>query len=404
MTVGSFLPEKKRRRITNTGFHTFRYRTDGLAAWKPYQTWWGITDEEIVSQCHTGLWPPPVGSRGNIGGPMDLHRTWDEYPVTSHIKSVFTEGEIGMASMIGYTYGLNPAVAASLPTMNTFGTSAIARVLPTNPNSSLSTALGELKKDGLPALPGAGMRERADLARRSGNEFLNIEFGWLPLISDVRSFANAVRHSKAIIDQYVRDSDQKIRRRYTPEELILTPTVFTGTGQAQGQNIECVNSTVTRTVSTRYWFSGAFRYHVPIDDGFYGRLLRYEALSAKLFDTRVTPELLWNLAPWSWAVDWFTNAGDVIHNISRLGRDGLVMQYGYAMRHMKTHEYHIGSYHEVDALGVHEGTVARSIGSEWKQRVSAHPYGFGITDTSLSAMQLAILAALGLTRGQRDGM
>jgi hypothetical protein len=117
--------------------------------------------------------------------------------------------------------------------------------------------------------------------------------------------------------------------------------------------------------------------------------------------TRITPELIWELTPWSWAVDWFTNAGDVIHNISQLGSDGLVMQYGYAMRHMRVHEYHRGHYSFSDSVGTHVGTVAREIGSEWKQRVAAHPYGFGIDDTSLSARQTAILAALGLTRGHR---
>lgn len=399
----SFFPENKHRRFSKYGFHTFETRANGFSSWVPSGAWWGVTDEAILSQCHAGTWPPPLDSQMDIGGPMSLHRTWDEFPETSVIKASLTRGTIGMVQMLGYVYGQNPASAKSLLEMETFGTSAIARVLPTNPISSLSTALGELKKDGLPALPGAGMRERADLAHKAGNEFLNIEFGWLPLINDVRSFSKAVRNSKRIIDQYVRDSDQKIRRRYTPNALDLTPEIFVGTGLANGQNIFCPNSTVTKTTEIKYSFSGAFRYHVPIDDGFYGRLARYESLSAKLYDTRLTPELLWNLAPWTWAVDWFTNAGDVIHNISRLGRDGLVMQYGYAMRHMRVHEYHRGSYNFSDDDGKHVGTVARSIGSEWKQRVAAHPYGFGFTDASLSAMQLAILAALGLTRGQRNG-
>jgi hypothetical protein len=79
------------------------------------------------------------------------------------------------------------------------------------------------------------------------------------------------------------------------------------------------------------------------------------------------------------------------------------MQYGYAMRHMRVHEYHRGSFQEV-VMGkvIASGTVAKEVGSEWKQRVRANPYGFGIDDISLSARQLAILAALGLTRGQRN--
>jgi hypothetical protein len=285
--------------------------------------------------------------------------------------------------------------------MNVFGTSAIARVLPTNPNASLNVALGELKREGIPRLPGSSMRDRVDLARKSGNEFLNIEFGWLPLISDVRSFADSVRRSRLLIEQYVRDSDRKIRRRYVPLPQTLETTLWSGTGIAHGQNILCPNSTITRTTELRYWFSGAFRYHVPLADGFIGRLRNMESKANYLFGTRLTPELLWNLAPWSWAVDWFTNVGDVVHNISTLGADGLVMQYGYAMREMRVVELHRGSYSFSDSVGSHAGTVSREIGSQWKQRIAAHPYGFGIDDTSLSAMQLAILTALGLTRGKR---
>lgn len=401
--MSSFLPEAKRRREPTEVVHSYETRPNGLSTNWTKTSSQGFLDEEIISQCHTGTWPPPLHSNRDVGGPMTLHRTWDSYTELSTISAGLTRGKIGMASMQGYTYGSSPAAQGSLPSIHAFGTSAIARVLPTNPNSSLSTALGELKKDGLPTIPGFGMRDRADLARRAGGEFLNIEFGWLPLVADVRAFADSIKRSREIIDQYMRDSGKKIRRRYTPLPVTQSVSVFQGTGLVQGQNILAPNSTVTRTEDARYWFSGAFRYHIPIGDGFYDRLRRYEALSARLFDTRLTPELLWNLAPWSWAVDWFTNVGDVIHNISRLGSDGLVMQYGYAMRHQRVAEYHRGSYKFSDSKGTHSGTVARSIGSEWKQRVAANPYGFGIDDTSLTATQLAILAALGLTRGQRTG-
>lgn len=400
--MSTFLPGQKSRTVRVGDDVHFRTRPNGLSPWGPYSTLPRTRTETILSQCHTGAWPPPVGSTEDIGGPMTLHRVWNHSSVTHVILSGLTEGRIGMVQMLGYTYGLSPADEATSGVLNAFGTSAIARVLPTNPNSSLSTALAELKQEGLPRLPGSSMRDQVDLARKSGDEFLNLEFGWLPLVNDVKSFADSVRRSRQIIDQYVRDSDQKIRRRYTPEALVSNST-FVGTGLAHGQNIQCPGSSVSKKTSTQFSFSGAFRYHVPVDSEFLGRLRRYEALSARLFDTRITPELVWNLAPWSWAIDWFTNTGDVIHNISRLGSDGLVMQYGYAMRHMRVAEIHGGSYDFTDSVGRQQGYVERSIGSEWKQRVKAHPYGFGIDDTSLTAIQAAILAALGLTRGQRPG-
>jgi hypothetical protein len=289
--------------------------------------------------------------------------------------------------------GLDNTTAISTSALNAFGTHAIAAVLPTNPNASLATAIGELRQDGLPRLPGASLRDQVDVSRRAGSEYLNIEFGWLPLVNDLQAFATSVRKSRQLIDQYVRDSDRKIRRRF------VAPTVIE-TAQQLG-NCQTIGSrqgpgSVSATLETDLWFSGAFRYHVPVDTEFMGRLRRYESLSNHLFGTRITPEVVWELAPWSWAVDWFTNAGDVIHNISLLGVDGLVMQYGYAMREQRKRTSWKMTITESG------GVCERLDLSTRKRRIAANPYGFGIDDTSLSATQLAILAALGLTRGNRD--
>lgn len=330
---------------------------------------------------------------------MQLNRSWDQHTVTPVVDWPFTRGTIGIQSATGYAFGQSPAVIGSGSIINAFGTKAIAAVLPTNPNASLATAIGELKRDGLPDLPGSSMRDQVDAARRSGNEYLNVEFGWLPLISDLRAFAHSVRNARALINQYTRDSNKKIRRRFVAP-TVTTRSEWFGSIICSGQNTFGTDGNVSYRSDTDLWFSGAFRYHIPVDTNFLTRLAKYESLSNHLFGTRITPELVWELAPWSWAIDWFTNMGDVIHNISLLGSDGLVMQYGYAMRHMRVEE--VARCHAIGQGVSGPGPlVERRIGTEWKQRVRANPYGFGIDDVDLSARQLAILAALGLTRGQR---
>lgn len=393
----TFLPTIKRRR---TGYFAGSYesRASGIAPWVPH-SFEGWLDEEIISQCHTGLWPPPLKSERDVGGPMQLHRTWDQHTICPTVNWPFTRGTIGIQSVVGYSFGSSPAVIGSGSIINAFGTNAIAAVLPTNPNSNLAVAIGELKRDGLPRLPGESMRDQVDAARRAGDEYLNVEFGWLPLISDLRAFYSSVRNARALINQYTRDSNRKIRRRFVTPTL-STQSTYSGTAICSGQNTFGTDGTVDYRSDTDLWFSGAFKYHIPIDTNFITRLERYESLSYHLFGTRITPELVWELAPWSWAVDWFTNMGSVIHNISLLGSDGLVMQYGYAMRHMRVEE--VARCHAVGQGTSTPGPlVERRIGTEWKQRVRANPYGFGIDDTDLSDRQLAILAALGLTRGSR---
>ncbi len=398
--MAGFLPETKRR-VQRHGLVSYEDRPSGIAPWTPHPWSVGGLTEEIVSQCHTGLWPPPLDSDKDVGGPMQLHRTRDEHTVTGDVDWFHTRGTIGIAQITGYSLGISPAIAGSVSNLNQFGASAVAAVLPTNPISSMSTALAELKKDGIPRLPGSSMRSQVSAARRSGDEYLNIEFGWLPLVNDLRDFAKAVRNARVLVNQYIRDSDRKIRRRLVLPTSRST-SVFNGNALCFGQNNFGPDGSVSRSDSTRYWFSGAFKYHVPVGSDLLSRLDRYESLVNHLFGLRITPELVWNIAPWSWAVDWFTNVGDVIHNVTALGSDGLVMQYGYAMRHMRVEEivrctcFKHGTGGSPDSV-----RLERVISSEWKQRVRANPYGFGIDDVDLSARQLAILAALGLTRGQR---
>jgi hypothetical protein len=282
------------------------------------------------------------------------------------------------------------------------GTSAIARVLPTAPTAGLSTLVGETIQ-AVPRLIGSSLKESTSILRGLGGEHLNLQFGWLPLVSDVRSIAKSVKNSHAIIRQYARDSDQKIRRRYVYPMVENTQTFVTSslrlTSNLAVTGGPSPSATITRNSFTKVWFSGAFRYHLNLGPSFWERAALHEQYANRLLGTRLTPEVLWELAPWSWLVDWFTNVGDVVKNISYLGSDGLVMQYGYAMGHT-SNSCVLTAAPPTSASYLR--VPVRTTVSESKRRIAANPYGFGIDDVSLSAMQLSILAALGLTRGRRS--
>jgi len=111
----------------------------------------------------------------------------------------------------------------------------------------------------------------------------------------------------------------------------------------------------------------------------------------------LTPETLWNLAPWSWLADWFGNVGDVMTNMSLFSRDKLVMPYGYIMAETSVTTtnllYDLQWYDPVGPKSVRD--VA---GFVRKQRSPASPFGFGLSDMILDSRQTSILAALGITR------
>lgn len=299
---------------------------------------------------------------------------------------------------------------SSTAALNQLGATAIANCEPTKSAANVTTFLGELLKDGLPSLVGASLwKDKTDAARKAGSEYLNVQFGWQPLVSDIRKFADAVKHADTILDQYERDAGQVVRRRFsfpTTKEVITNlagvnnVNATTLDGNAYFVKTPTGNVRVVREIERRRWFSGAFTYYIPSDYDSRSQLRKYALLADKLIGLELTPETIWNLAPWSWAIDWFSNAGDVLHNISAFATGGLVMRYGYMMEHTTvTDTISLTPASLVpEAAGCTVGPLV--FVTETKRRIKANPFGFGVSWDGLSSFQLSILAALGMTRGR----
>jgi len=290
----------------------------------------------------------------------------------------------------------NPPVlpAASLLTpgaLDALGATAIARCEPTKPVFQGATAIGESLQE-LPRIPLNGVlkAKTKEALKLSGDEYLNVQFGWLPMVSDVKKFCYAVKHHNKIIENFRAGSGKKTRARYAfPDKLESVSETRDNMIISAALN-SFFRGSVSAILKERTWFAGAFKYYVPVGSSALDSFRRAEAEADKLLGLRLTPEVIWNLTPWSWAVDWFSNAGDVIHNISALGHDGLAMQYGYIMHESKSTT--VVTNH---ALGCSKVTE-----DKYCQRQNATPYGFGLNlSTDLSGTQKAIIAALGLSRG-----
>jgi hypothetical protein len=291
------------------------------------------------------------------------------------------------------------------------GTTAIARCIPTNPVADAGTFIGELKS-GLPKLVGRELfKTKMKDYRKYGSEYLNVEFGWKPLISDLQKFGEATIESEKIIEQLHRDSGKNIRRKHTfPDEV--TTTTFTSSGNVlaycNGVSVYpyCFQSptgakltTVTET-TVRTWFSGCFTYHLNLGTTLPDKIARQAAEARKLYGVELTPATVWNLAPWSWIVDWEGNVGDVLHNVSRFAQDGLVMRYGYIMQE-KTCKVTSTLPFQGRLYKSPRESLSLSITTQSKVRRRATPFGFGFDMTALTGRQSAILGALGISRGPR---
>lgn len=307
---------------------------------------------------------------------------------------------------------LPPLSGQSLTDLLAAGTTAIARCSPTNPVAGLANFVGELLRDGVPYAPGADTANRfylgtGSLPKGVAGEVLNLEFAVKPTLSDIRRFAQAVKDHEKILRQYERDSGKPIHRTYSyPPVTTRSQQVFANQYPA-GTNLDATlftPGTLIRETETTVerWFSGSFCYYLKLGDSMSSKLIRHGQLASKLLDQPLTAEIAWNLAPWSWAADWVSNMGDVFHNISMFQNDGLVMRYGYIMEKTTSTVTDTLSGYGLKPNAKGPITPLQTIRTQVRKvRQRASPFGFGVTDLDFSPRQLAIIAALGITRNVR---
>lgn len=304
----------------------------------------------------------------------------------------------------------------TVPAFNSsyYGTAAINRTVPNKPVADMANALGELRTvGGIPKVMGTilNLESRTRFARSAGKEYLNSVFGWAPLVKDIESIANAVISADKTIKQYLRDSGMGIRRRYDfpPEYVNLSisnsagvsssaPVYGLGNNDTQSNGGFAVNGKVWQVTNhdRKIWFRGMYTYYLPEGIDPLSKMSLYASLARKLVGARLSPEVLWELQPWSWLVDWVFNIGQILENIEAFQTDGLVMRYGYLMctDEVRTETTVVFSNGTLSRLGpvTLRSKVIR------KQRIRATPYGFGLDPSTWSPERWAILAALGLTK------
>lgn len=369
-------------------------------------------------------WPPVKGDNSDIGGPFYTTRTYCEgkppyvrlEKSTAHWKYIY-QGHLFPHPTI--SSGSNPPdffppdLSSTDSQLEQLGATAVARCKPTNSVADLSTALGELVKEGLPSLPGLQTwrdRSRRALDNSAAGEYLNYQFGWQPMISEINNIAKAITHSESILRQYERDAGKLVRRRYELPSVETSPKItkypwktsafapanFGIFGDPSGAFTELV---LEEKTSKKQWFSGAFTYHLPT--GYHSRnaLAELAGKAEILLGIAPTPETIWNLTPWSWAADWFSNTGDVISNVSDWATNGLIMHHGYMMETTITkYTYSLSNSGLDPKFG--QTVPPLVLVRETKKRVPANPFGFGVKWESLSDFQTSILVALGISRGR----
>jgi hypothetical protein len=320
-----------------------------------------------------------------------------------------------------------PSFANAYTALKPYAATGYARTRPGNPVASLGQFLIELRD--LPQVPfrrlfksGATFRDLPRLALRElqdfrnlGSEYLNVVFGWKPFVSDLQKMYHLWWNIDKQMAKLIRENGRGIHRKaklekgssVTESSRVVSNNFFDGCIGRPGLIVPAGTAKTTTVSSTRVeteiWYAAKYRYWIPDTSS---SLWDARARLA-LFGALPTPELLWEVLPWSWLIDWFSNVGDVVSNASLNAVDNLVTLYSYTMKKVTTKaswSSHCWLQQKTSGSQLWptaDFTVTSTVEKVEKLRIgNNNPFALGTQLSTLSSGQLAILAALGISRSK----
>ena len=398
-----------------------RYLEDFSRMMVPAETDAGTISTDRVSTTDTGhVFGTQKVLRHPIRATADIYLASNRW-YKGDIWSSFGQSVNATPYTFGFGNGSSPLVVSAANRQGT-ANRYFASTAPDRKVGSLGSTLIELVRGDIPTLLKNFQNMMAgykNVRNYVGGEGLNIMFGWTPLIQE---WANIVKVGMGLERVIYYESFRRKRQwegpTYNSESSnnaevlsFLTtpwPTVerFTQPGDVVGPT-----SGFGATCRTQSFVTAREDYHLTSKyTGLAKAGRRAESFSDQAMDVAKRmglvddPELIWDLTPYSWLVDWFTTMGDSIanaHVYSPLSGK-YTTDYAYmTTKHVVTNRRHLLGVPAFSSPGVRSLSVTSAQGeltsvSKWRAR--ATPFGFGTQLGSLNASQFAVLVALGFAK------
>lgn len=294
--------------------------------------------------------------------------------------------------------------------VSSYGASAWKRYKPGRPSVDAGVFLAEARDIPRTLMTSANWFRREYLERLGkkpsriskevADNWLNTQFGWLPLVSDIRKLARTYERCHRTVEYIRRNNGKWVWRGGPVAESRDAVTLFEQDGTYHYPLLTAPyfypaypntgHARLEKITSRKVWFAGRFRYWIPNIESPYWEM----SARSRIWGLTPNPALLWELTPWSWLVDYFSNVGDILHNVDEGWAENLVAKYAYIMG---TYEVDV-DIHSVHNIRPQPMKTTWSYAISRKSRAGANPFGFDLTWDSLSLRQLSILSALGLSR------
>ncbi len=349
----------------------------------------------------------------------DRGHTWylEEHKALSPFDFTVKGSTQTVSTVNGFPYipgGPDPFAGMPASTVESDAALWYGRMAPVVSEFSLGTFLGELREELPRVIP--GFINKAQSMRSVGGDYLNLEFGWKPLLSDLRGLATALTAASAGLFRPMSSSHRKRelprKEAFTRFDLLARNNVpvFTGDyvqsipdfpipNKPIGSTFSSITSlgSALLTTTTDRWFEGEFVFIPKAGFNPKSYLDRLETLMS----VDITPSVLWNLAPWSWLVDWSNDIGSAIASMEAASSSRILTSYYYGMEDVSV-EYVARLRGIQGASGVlytGPSDFRSAMSKRRRKRVRGNPYGYtGTTNASLTGSQWSILGALGITK------
>lgn len=309
--------------------------------------------------------------------------------------------------------------------LSNFGQRAIAKTVPTPVEFDVGRFLGELR-EGLPKLGIDTFKDRAEVIKNAGGDYLNYQFGIAPLISDIKTALRVLFDSTELL-KGVPEQGRPIRRKWALPPIIeseyredtdaLTqvggypgfdqdiphPYLKSLTGTPRNLGVSSQNTTskafTAKRLERRQWFVGSYSHFLPLGFNPSNFLERLDVLT----QVKLTPSTLWELAPWSWMTDWFSHIGDSIEANMIASSDTQYIHYAYAMEETICSLYTDVRFKSAPSIYVThfagKDRLSTVTETSFKRRIRANPFGFTAGGfNGLNDHQKSIVLALGAAR------
>jgi len=228
----------------------------------------------------------------------------------------------------------------------------------------------------------------------AGDAYLAAQFGWAPLISDIKKlldFSTAFDEQKKRIEKISKTKRKKGSLQGHSESWSGSSLTWTPTG-----SYTKVSGREEFSSTSRAWYVAKFRSY---DTSGWPDSSNLDRIKAGL---GLTPRwsTVWNAIPWSWLIDYFTNIGSLIEGLEARAQFDLesicIMQNGVCSSSIE--DWSILHYrHEPPG---ESPPPPKGVVKAWERRVYFDE-SLGISfEPILNSRQMGILAALGASRSR----